>query len=400
MKGQSQDPIESKKSTEEVPVEEVQSEKSGQFVSRVSSLPIIQDGFFTVHALANRTSLGRLALSTANSTLSTVTKYTSNQPKYVQDYYENYIQPQIARADALGCRSLDLIENKFPVVNQPTSDIVKAVTTPSYEMVNGVKVKIDSSIKQPANTVAKEANKRFGNVVDNVEAVIDRYLPTAEKKSRSAADVNQAVRAYYVLNDATLRLTQCVSEQVKMSAAQIPRSRDDISRMTETSALIQKAANNIQVLQDSVRQSVLLYAQSAQQHLPPNVSQKLQELHATTNERLQGLTQQVSTQLQQVLGFLKTQSSETPEWLKNRISSLTDIANKQIELVRAQYSREDLAPIEKAKNVAHALQSQVLPVVEMVQSQLNYYTEIARQKAPTDLSLLGLTHVPKMTSAQ
>lgn len=342
----------------------MESAEKSVFVSRVSSLPIVQDSFSTVQALASKTSLGRLALSTANSTLSTVSKYTSNQPKYVQDYYENYIQPQIAKADALGCRSLDLIENKFPVVNQPTSDIVKAVTTPSYEIVHDVKVKIDASIKQPAETVAKEANKRFGNVVDNVEAVIDRYLPAVEKKSRSAAEVNQAVRAYYVLNDATLRLTQCVSEQVKISAAQIPRSRDDITRLAETSALIQKAANNIQVLQESVRQSVVLYAQSAQQHLPPNVSQKLQELHATTNERLQGLTH-------------------------------------QIELVRAQYAREDLSPVDKAKNVAQALQSQVLPVVELVQSQLNYYTEMVSQKAASaDLNFLGLTHAPKMASAQ
>lgn len=382
-------------------------EKSTLFVSRVSSLPIVQDGFSTVHALAYKTSLGRLALSTAESTLSTVSKYTSNQPKYVQNYYENYIQPQIAKADALGCRSLDLIENKFPVVNQPTSDIVKAVTTPSYEIVHDVKVKIDdvkvkidASIKQPAENVAKEANKRFGNVVDNVEAVIDRYLPAAEKK-RSAAEVNQAVRAYYVLNDATLRLTQAVAEQVKMSAEKIPRSRDDITRMTETSALIQKAASNIQVLQDTVRQSVVLYAQSAQQQIPPNVSQKLQELHATTNDRLQGLTHQVSAQLQQALEFLKTQSNETPDWLKERITSLSDLANHQIDMMRAQYAREDLLPVEKAKHVAQALQSQVLPVVELVQSQLHHYTEMVSQKAAAaDLNILGLTHAPKMASAQ
>jgi len=129
-------------------------EKTGKFVSRVTSFPIVQESVSTVHAIANKTSLGRFALLTANSTLSTVSKYTNKQPTYVQSYYESYIQPHVEKADALGCRSLDLIQNKFPVVNQPTSEIVRAVTAPSYQIVDGVKVRIDASIKQPANQVA------------------------------------------------------------------------------------------------------------------------------------------------------------------------------------------------------------------------------------------------------
>lgn len=376
-------------------------EKADKFVSRVTSIPIVQDSVSTVHAIANKTSLGRFALSTANSTLFTVSKYTSSQPKYVQTYYESYIQPHVEKADALGCRSLDLIQNRFPVVNQSTSEIVRAVTAPSYQIVDGVKVKIT----QPANQVAEEANKRFGNVVDNVEAVIERYLPTvAEKKQeKEAREINQAVRAYYILNDATLRLSQRVSEQVKTSTSQIPRSRGDLARITETSALVQKTTANIQALQETLVQSISVYAQAAQKRLPPAVTERLLVIHTSTNERLQGLTQQVSTQLQQVIDFVKIQSGETPEWLKTRVSSLVEIANKQIELVRTQYAREDISSLDKAKHVAQALQNQVLPVLQTVQAQLNHYSELARQKASTDLKLpleyLGLSHVPKLASA-
>lgn len=384
----------------------VEDRSGNKFVSRVTSIPIVQDGVSTVQAIANKTSLGRFALLTANSTYFTVSKYTSSQPKYVQSYYESYIQPHVEKADALGCRSLDLIQNKFPVVNQTASEIVRAVTAPSYQIVDGVKVKIDSSITQPANQVAKEANKRFGNVVDNVEAVIQRYLPAAEesKTNSDAREINQAVRAYYVLNDATFRLSQRVTEQVKTSAAQIPRTRGDIARITETSALVQKTTANIQLLQESLVQSITLYAQQAHQRLPPAVTERLQTLHATTNDRLQGLTQQVSTQLLQVIDFVKVQSGETPEWLKARVSSLVEIANKQIELVRTQYAREDINSLDKAKNVAQALQSQVLPILQLVQSQLNHYSEVARQRASSDLKLpleyLGLAHVPKLATAQ
>ncbi|KAL9555984.1 hypothetical protein MBANPS3_002098 [Mucor bainieri] len=383
-------------------------EKTGKFVSRVTSFPIVQESVSTVHAIANKTSLGRFALLTANSTLSTVSKYTNKQPTYVQTYYESYIQPHVEKADALGCRSLDLIQTKFPVVNQPTSEIVRAVTAPSYQIV-----RIDTSIKQPANQVAKEANKRIGSVVDNVEAVLDRYLPaanarevSAEKKEESseAQEINQAVRAYYLLNDATARLSHRVTEQVKSSASQIPRSRDDLARITETSALVQKTTANIQVLQETIVQSVSVYAQAAQNRLPPAVTERLSVLHASTNEKLANLTQQVSTQLSQLVVFVKVQSNETPEWLKNRVASLVEIANKQIDLVRTQFSRSDISSLDKAKNVAQALQNQVLPILQNVQAQLNHYSEIARQKASTDLKApleyLGLAHAPKLASAQ
>ncbi|KAI8885693.1 hypothetical protein K501DRAFT_284124 [Backusella circina FSU 941] len=387
-----------------VPEENAQTNNESTFVNRVSSFPIVQDSFSTVHAIANKTSLGRFALSTANSTFSVVTKYSSSQPKYVQDYYESYIQPHVQKADQLGCRSLDIIQDKFPVVNESTSSIVKRVTEPSYQIVDGVKVKIDSSFKQPAVQVAKEANKRFESVVDNVEAVIDRYLPQSQVTDRSAEQVNQAVRAYYLLNDASLRLSQRVSDQIKTSTEMIPRSRDDISRLTDTSAFVQKTTANIQALQESLAQSITLYAQSAQQHLPLSVTEKLQVIHSTTTDRLQNITQQVSTQVQQLVDYIKTQSkTETPEWLKARVLSLVEIANKQIEIIRAQFSRVDISSLDKAKNVAQALQSQVLPILQNIQSQLNYYTEAARQKAQTDLKFpleyLGLTYSAKVAQA-
>ncbi|KAI8087639.1 uncharacterized protein B0P05DRAFT_531731 [Gilbertella persicaria] len=350
--------------------------------------------------MANKTSLGRFALSTANSTLSTVSKY---QPKYVQSYYQSYIQPHIERADELGCRSLDLIQTKFPVVNQPTSELVRSVTGPSYQIVDGVKIRIYSSIKQPATHVAQEANKRLGSVVDNVEAVIDRYLPKIQetKREQEVQEVNQAVRAYYLFNDATLRFSQTVSEQVRATAAQLPRSCDNLARIASGQNLLDKATANIQNLQSTLVESVKLCTQSAQSHLPPSVNQRLQDLQATSHERLQLLTQQVSIQLSQVTEFLKVQSS--PEWLKSRVTSLVDIANKQVELVHSQYTRNDISALEKAKNVAQGLQQQVLPILKTVQAQLTYYSEVARQKASQDLRVpfeyLGLDHAPKVATA-
>ncbi|OBZ72734.1 hypothetical protein A0J61_11877, partial [Choanephora cucurbitarum] len=334
--------------------EEHQEKKTpSTFVSRVTSIPLVQDGVTTVQAIATKTSLGRFALSTANSTLSTVSRY---QPSYVQTYYQSYILPHVEKADELGCRSLDMIQTRFPVVNQPTSELVKTVTSPSYQIVDGVKVTLDHSIKQPATQVAHEANRRLGNMMDNVEAVLDHYLPKAQENKRDVQEFNQAVRAYYLLNDATLRLSQAVSEQVKTTAAQLPRSRDDLVRIASSQQVLERTTTHIQLIQENLTESVKLYAQAAQKRLPPTVNQKILEIQSITQERLQLMTQQVSTQLTQLTDYLKAQSS--PDWLKARAASLVDIANKQVELVRAQYSREDLSALEKAKHVAQGLQEQ------------------------------------------
>ncbi|EIE75721.1 hypothetical protein G6F46_006553 [Rhizopus delemar] len=354
---------------------ELNPESHPKFLSRVSSIPVVHDGLSTVQAIANKSSLGRLALSTANSTLTTVSRYS--QPTCAR--YESYIE----KADAFGCRSLDLIQTKFPVVNQPTENIVKAVNP--YQIVN-VKDTIDSTFKQPANQVAKEANKRFGTVVDNVEAVLNRYLPKEqeEQETHTKEEVNQALRAYSLLNDLTIRLSQRVQQQIKTTTAQFPRSPSDLARIAETSDLIQRTTVNIQSLQESL---------AVYQRLLP-----FKVLHETTLERLQGLTGQVSTQLQQVIGYLKTQ--ETPEWLRARMASLVDIANKQTELIRKEYARQDVSSFDKVKNVTQDLQSQVLPVLQTIQAQLNHYTHLARHDLKTPFEYLGLTHTPKLAQAQ
>lgn len=312
--------------------EEEEQPKSVNFVSRVGSIPIIQD-------ITNKTTLGRFAISTANTTFTTVNKY---QPKYIKTYYEQFIQPHVEKADELGCRSLDLIQKKYPVVNQPTSEIIHNVTTPSYQIID----------------------QKIAPVVDSFEAAIEKYLPSTEEKKRDVHETNQAVRAYYLLNNATSRLTQ-----------RIPRTRDDLTRLTETSEIVQKTTTNIQALQ----QQLVGYAQ---QRIPTNVVQRVQQ---TTNERIGVLAQQVSAQLNIVLNYIQQQSNESPEWLKTRVASLLEIANKQIDIIRTQYAREDIQALEKAKQIAQAIQAQIVPILQNIQSQLIYYSDVARQKASQDL---------------
>ncbi|KAI8068324.1 hypothetical protein BC940DRAFT_299702 [Gongronella butleri] len=366
-----------------------------QFVSRVTSLPIVHDSVSTVTSLANKTSLGRYAFAKANSTLTSVSNYTaSHQPAYIQSYYESYVQPHVERADQLGCRSLDLIQSRFPAVNEPAANWV-----PKSQVLDGVKVRLDSTLTT-VRAPATYANKQLTSVVDNVEALVDRYLPStdngadrsvngddkaASTTKEDAADLNQVYRAYSVLYGATGRLTTRVSEQVKTTAAQVPRSRQDIA--DNTSALIQTATTNLQSLQAALTRQVTVYAEATQRKLPPAVTQRVQNLHALTTQQISALSTQVSLQLEQVVSFVKTQSPQPPQWLKDRVLSLVEIANKQFSLVKDELARTDVASIEKIKNVATSLQKEVIPILENIQSQLNHYSRVAREKAQADLKV-------------
>jgi hypothetical protein len=354
------------KQSQENNIEKPQRQDDEGFVHRVSSIPIVKDSVTTAQSIASKTFIGRFALSTASS----VTNYAvNNQPTFLSNYYQ--------RADALGCRSLDLIQEKVPMINQPSSDIIQAVTP--YQIIDGVKVRIDTTLRtvtQPAHVVVHEANKRFGVVVDNVEGVIGKYLPnnekevngTGEKQDNDDESTNQAVRAYKVLNNASRRISHRMTEQVSRSTAGIPRSRQDLARLAETHSLVQSASHQLQILQETLKQSIQVYTQAAQDRIPASVSARVQ-------------------QVSQLIDNLKAQTQQVPEWLKQRIDSVIEATHQQLGLIRAEFNRTDVTSLEKVKHVAASIQTQIVPLLQNIQSQLASYTELVRQKAQHDLNV-------------
>lgn len=355
----------------------VVNENGGQnrFIGRVGSIPLIKDSVSTVQVIVNKTCIGRLALSTANSTFAKVGQITTNnQPKYIEDYYKNYVQPHVEKADELGCRSLDAIQQKVPIINMPSSKVIQTVTNSPYEVIEGVKVKIDSTIQTvtyPAHLAVLEANRKFGVVVDGFEGAIDRYLPcAADRDEGNASDdkkqvnINQVKRAYGVLNEASLRLTQKVT-----------KSRGDILQMVEDSVTIQNMANKIQVLQEGLNESVKVYSAEVQKRLPDSVNARIQQ----STELLSQLTSSINQQVNQLVDYLK--SPEVPDWLKQRLQKVVDTTNQQMTIIRTELARADINYVEKLKHVAGHLQTQVLPVLESFASQFRTYAESIKENA-------------------
>lgn len=320
---------------------------SSGFLARVSSYPIVTDGVTTVQAYANKSSIGRFALSKANNTFERVGSY--QQPKAVQTYYEQYVQPHLARADSLGCRSLDLIQERFPLVNHPTQDIVEAAKSQPNHIITGVRGRI--------NSLTQPANQRLTSAMDNLQSTLDRYLPPGQQQSSdgkprsvsASSNENHVVRAYSLLHEATTRVGQLV-------VAQIPKSREDVAR----TPLVQSASAQLHFLSETLRHSVTVYSQAVQERLPQSVVDRLHSLHNTLLTNISG-----------AVDFVK-QRAELPSWLKASLQSVSDAANQQLAFAKAEYARTDIQAREKAKNViTHLHQTQLVPLLSSIQTHLS-----------------------------
>ncbi|GAA5798347.1 hypothetical protein EDC94DRAFT_613739 [Helicostylum pulchrum] len=373
---------------------------SPQFVKRVTSLPLVQESVSTAQALANKTTLGRFALSKANSTVNSVTYFaTHNQP--IQTYYQSYFQPHVQRVDNIGCRSLDVIESKVPLINQPTADIYQSMTQPTYQIIGHAKLKLDSTIStvtHPAHVVIEETNKRFGTYVDTLENAVDQFLPAAsasasssEEGKRQVKNDNQVLRVYGVLNEASRRISERVKSQINTSTAGIPKSRQDLSRLVETNSVLQSISGQIKMMQELAVQSLTVYSSAAQERLPSSVNLRIQQ----TSELFNHVSVSVNQQLGHLTEYLKTQ----PEWVKEKLTGLIETTKQQLEMIKQELSRSDVSLPEKLKHLASNLQEQLLPLVEQMSSQLATLSGTVREKARHELNVplyyFGLTQKVK-----
>lgn len=321
--------------------------------------------------------MGRFALTQMNNTLSNLTEFASkNQP--IQNCYKQYVASHVQKADEFGCKSLDVIQTKMPIMNQPSSDIYQnVITKPTHELIGQVKIKLDSTIStvtHPAHVVIQETNKRLGIYVDNFEGVVDKYLPTDEKKNIQITqrEGNQMVRVYDIFSDASRRLTQLVTKTV-------PTSRDDISVIAENNTMLQNITSQIRLIQETLVQSVSIYGQLVQEKLPTTVTTRAQK----TSELFAHVSITINDQLSQLVDYVKTQ----PDLVKQKLHTLVETTKSQFGALQQEFARQDISYVDKAKHVAGSIGDQLLPLLQQLSSQLAAYSEIVREKAQHELNV-------------
>ncbi|KAI7896814.1 uncharacterized protein EV154DRAFT_175134 [Mucor mucedo] len=350
---------------------------STHFVERVTSIPLIKDSVSKAQDIANKTALGRFTLSQMNSTLNNLSDYASKSEP-MQNYYKQYVASHVQKADEFGCKSLDVIQTKIPIMNQPTSDIYQnVINKPRHELFGQAKIKLDSTISTvtyPAHVVIRETNKQLGICVDSFEGVIDKYLPADEKKDIQVkqSEENQVVRVYDILSDASRRLTHLVTKT-------LPTSRGDLSVIAENNTMLQNLTSQIRLVQETLVQSVSVYGNLVQEKLPTTVTTKAQK----TSELFAHVSITINDQLSQLVDYVKTQ----PDLVKQKLHTLIETTKSQFGALQQEFARQDISYVVKVKHVAGSIGDQILPLLQQLSSQLEAYSELTREKIKHELNV-------------
>ncbi|KAL0088092.1 hypothetical protein J3Q64DRAFT_1724015 [Phycomyces blakesleeanus] len=185
------------------------------FMHRLVSIPIIQDSLIGTQQMLSQHMLGRVALKQAENTLQTMIPLLENR----------CLKSPLALVNTIGHRSLDIVSDRFPLVNAPTEAIAHAVhpQTISLELKDQLDQAV-SRIKAPAKAASRNVNRRLENAVDRFEATLDRYLPQDQRpRPRKSPTIvlrteeppehlRQAMRFYHLANSLTDRLAHNFSD--------------------------------------------------------------------------------------------------------------------------------------------------------------------------------------------
>lgn len=301
---------------------------SYSFFSRVLSIPLVRDAQY----YANQNSISRFAINKAESTIKMAASIAS-------PYTEKY-KHHLLKVDQMGCQSLDLVENKFPVVRQDAVEILTSVPHKVYEKINHV-------VQVPVNHATE---------------LVNRYLPPInnDEASRNVDD--------------NRKLLSIVKERLTHRLQSIPHSKADVARLAET---LQETFHSIQIANTRLNDFVV----------------SLKGGYASTqnkaNQRINELTIDLIKRLDSAAAYVKEHHviSNLPSSLHIVVNPLVTFASNEYDIVRTQVLKDDLAPLQKATNIMHLTQEYVLPLIQNSIQQVRQYSLYSNNsKADQDLS--------------
>ncbi|KAG0338295.1 hypothetical protein BG004_007282 [Podila humilis] len=187
--GSSSPPKETKSATTSSP------KAAGGFIARVTSIPLVQDSVSTFTSYAEANKYSKYALDTAGSAVSTASKYTEGYQSRLQPL----IQTPLNKVDQLANKSLDIVENNFPIVTKPTAEIVATVKKPivyveesSKNAYTQIQSTIDARVTTPVKTVTSSIASTAASTRD---AVTTRATSTVNTITSTAAQTRETVTA-------------------------------------------------------------------------------------------------------------------------------------------------------------------------------------------------------------
>ncbi|KAF9313754.1 hypothetical protein BG003_004869 [Podila horticola] len=413
--------------------------ESSGFIARVTALPLIHDSVSTFTSYAEANKYSKYALDTAGSAVATASKYTEG--------YQSRLQPHISKVDQMATKSLDLLENTFPIVTKPTAEIVAEVKKPivyveesSKNAYTQIQSTIDTHVTVPvksvtsniastatstansiastaastrenittratstannltlaatstATSIASQVNTRAVPLVNGLETIVNHYLPQSsdsESEETTAGETNQATR----IIDLSRSVTRRVSRRVSVSVSPVTQSAQDLRRAAESNAVVIRSKESIQSL--NVRLTALL--ETLRVHAK-ELQENVQEAPGKASTRVTELSSSVLAEIDSLSLYLKEHRSKLPEYVQNRLEPLAGFINDRYVLVKGEITKNDVPAIQKARNILHLTTEETLPILQDaaygVRESLLQYQAIVQENVSK-----GLTKVQTVNSS-
>ncbi|KAF9159734.1 hypothetical protein BGX20_002811 [Mortierella sp. AD010] len=357
------------------------------FISRVSSIPLIHDSVSTLHSYAKDNKYSRYALDTAGSAVETVNKYTEG--------YQKSLQPHIAKVDQLATKSLDILEEKFPIVTKPTSEIVDQVKKPvvyvgesSKSAYTQIQSTIDTRVAAPVSStankvtsvavstrdqitstavstrdqIATHVNTHATPLVDGFETIVNRILPAnADDEKTTTGQTNQATRVVDIGRSVSVR----VSHRVGVAVAPVTKSAQDLKAAAEKNPVVVKSKDQIQALNNrlnAVIDSLVVHTKE--------LSENVQKVPHKASTRVSELSGKVLSEIESLSSYLKEHSPALPEYVQVRLQPLVTFVNERIDVVKGEIVKTDVSAVQKARNILQLTTEQTLPVLQSAADEI------------------------------
>ncbi|CAO3598152.1 unnamed protein product [Absidia cylindrospora] len=349
------------------------------FWTRVSSLPLVQDGLGKVHHYANQTSISRYALQQAETTF-----FKANE--FATPYTEQYIK----KADALGCRSLDILEQRFPAVTQPTGELVQAVRQSPQQLVSSVSIPVNKHMLTAAGSIENLVDKWLPPATNDNGQELQQMNGTGSQEQQQQRDIKKEdeqvaiARFYHLANNIKDRLQQRVHQRIE----HIPRSKADVARLAETNRLLQDTVAHVQTINTQLHGWVA-HSRNVAESGVKNIKGGYEATQAATQQRIHDLTVELFNRLDLASEFLKERSTKLPDFVQVHLEPLAHFAGHEYNIIRTEVLKEDVAPLQKASNILQLSQEYIIPLLHNsvggIQEQLYQYSVYAQS------SLKGFT---------
>ncbi|KAF9150280.1 hypothetical protein BG015_007920 [Linnemannia schmuckeri] len=397
-------------------------ESTGNFLTRVSSIPLIHDSVSTLHSYAKDNKYGRYALDTAGSAVETVNKYTEPYQTRLQPH----LQPHISKVDQLATKSLDIFENTFPIVTKPTAEIVTQVKKPivyveessknAYTQIQStIDTRVTAPVKSVTNSISSTASSTVNSItstaastrdqvaavaistrdtisnraastrdqitiaatstatniattvnthatplVNGLETIVDRVLPaSADSEKTPVGQSNQATRVV----DLGRTVTRRVTRRVGVAVSPVTQTAQEYRASVEKSPVVVKSKDQIHAL--NTRLSALLDSLRAHtKELQENVQKGSREASTRVQSRVSELSSKVLAEVDSLSAYLKEHSPTLPESVQVRIQPLMTFVNDRYVVVKTEIVKTDVSAIQKARNILHLTTEETLPILQ------------------------------------